>query len=199
VAFKTFVDAVALPASDLNTYLMKQAVIVCTSGTRPASPPEGMTIFETDTDLVRIYNGAAWVALNGHTQQRNTGAQSIPNGAFTVLTWNTADFDNVSAVSANVYSAPWTGKYEVAGSVGYVANASGRRLARVYVAGSPPASAPEITEQAWSAISGPTVTIPPCTVSATSGQSIGIATYQDAGVALDTTPASCFLRVRPLL
>jgi len=58
VAFKTFVDAVALPASDLNTYLMKQAVIVCTSGTRPASPNEGMTIWETDTDKLLIYTTA---------------------------------------------------------------------------------------------------------------------------------------------
>jgi len=58
VAFKTFVDAVALPASDLNTYLMKQAVIVCTSGTRPSSPNEGMPIYETDTDKLLIYTTA---------------------------------------------------------------------------------------------------------------------------------------------
>jgi len=38
VAFKTFADGVALPAADINTYLAKQAVIVCTAGTRPASP-----------------------------------------------------------------------------------------------------------------------------------------------------------------
>lgn len=58
MAFKTFVDGVALPASDLNTYLMKQAVIVCTSGTRPASPIEGMQIYETDTDRQLVYTTA---------------------------------------------------------------------------------------------------------------------------------------------
>ena len=58
MAFKTFADGVALPASDLNTYLMKQAVIVCTAGTRPASPIEGMTIYETDTDKLLIYTTA---------------------------------------------------------------------------------------------------------------------------------------------
>jgi hypothetical protein len=58
VAFKTFVDGVALPASDLNTYLMKQAVIVCTSATRPASPLEGQQIYETDTDRMLTYTTA---------------------------------------------------------------------------------------------------------------------------------------------
>lgn len=60
MAFKTFVDLATLPASDLNTYLMKQAVIVCTSGTRPGSPVEGMTIRETDTGLRYAYDGSAW-------------------------------------------------------------------------------------------------------------------------------------------
>ena len=58
MAFKTFVAATSLPAADLNTYLMKQSVIVCTSGTRPSSPTEGMTIYETDTDKLLIYTTA---------------------------------------------------------------------------------------------------------------------------------------------
>ena len=33
---------------------------VCTSTTQPASPYEGMVIYETDTDLLRIWNGSAW-------------------------------------------------------------------------------------------------------------------------------------------
>lgn len=56
--FKTFVDSVSLPSTDLNTYLMKQTVIVCTSGTRPSSPIEGMTIYETDTDRLLVYTTA---------------------------------------------------------------------------------------------------------------------------------------------
>jgi hypothetical protein len=64
VPFKTFTASV-LSSSDVNTYLMKQAVITCTSGTRPASPVEGMTIYETDTDLVAIYDGSAWGYLGG--------------------------------------------------------------------------------------------------------------------------------------
>ena len=33
---------------------------VCTSTTRPTAPYEGQVIYETDTDLVRVWNGSTW-------------------------------------------------------------------------------------------------------------------------------------------
>lgn len=60
MAYKTFGVGDVLTAADVNTYLMRQAVVICTSGTRPSSPTEGMTVYETDTDVVRIYTGSAW-------------------------------------------------------------------------------------------------------------------------------------------
>jgi hypothetical protein len=36
---------------------------VCTSTNRPSVPFEGMFIYETDTDLVRVWNGSSWVAV----------------------------------------------------------------------------------------------------------------------------------------
>jgi len=62
VGFKTFTSAV-LTSSDVNTYLMQQAVITCTSSTRPSSPVEGMHIYETDTDEMYVYSGSAWVQI----------------------------------------------------------------------------------------------------------------------------------------
>jgi hypothetical protein len=62
MAFKVFTPGV-LTSSDVNTFLMRQSVIVCTSTTRPASPNEGMTIYETDTDRYRTYSGTAWENL----------------------------------------------------------------------------------------------------------------------------------------
>jgi hypothetical protein len=59
MAFKTFTPGV-LTSSDVNTFLMRQAVIVCTSTTRPASPNEGMTIYETDSKRYLGYTGTAW-------------------------------------------------------------------------------------------------------------------------------------------
>jgi len=59
MSFKTFTAGV-LTASEVNTYLMNQSVIVCTSATRPGSPNEGMTIYETDTDYYKVYSGSTW-------------------------------------------------------------------------------------------------------------------------------------------
>jgi hypothetical protein len=62
MAFKTFAPGV-LTASDVNTFLMNQAVITCTSSTRPSSPVEGMVIYETDTDLTLQYSGTTFVRI----------------------------------------------------------------------------------------------------------------------------------------
>lgn len=37
---------------------------VCTSTTRPTAPYEGQQIYETDTDLVAVWNGSAWRYLS---------------------------------------------------------------------------------------------------------------------------------------
>lgn len=58
MAFKTFVAGNSLPAADMNTYLMPQSVIVCTSATRPATPNAGMTIWETDNNALKTYTTA---------------------------------------------------------------------------------------------------------------------------------------------
>lgn len=62
MAFATFVAGAVLTAAQVNDYLMKQTVIVCTSATRPTGV-EGMVIYETDTDRIYIWTGAAWSAL----------------------------------------------------------------------------------------------------------------------------------------
>lgn len=70
--FKTFTIGETLTASDVNTYLMKQAVIACTSGTRPSSPVEGMRIAETDTDREYVYSGSAWVLVSAYNTASTT-------------------------------------------------------------------------------------------------------------------------------
>lgn len=54
----------------LSSVLGAQSLVrpgVCTSSTRPASPFEGQTIYETDTDLVKSYNGTSWVTIGPTT------------------------------------------------------------------------------------------------------------------------------------
>lgn len=40
---------------------------VCTSTTRPASPYEGQVIYETDTDLVKAWDGSSWITIGPTT------------------------------------------------------------------------------------------------------------------------------------
>lgn len=71
MAYKVFTNGTVLDEDDLNDYLMRQAVVKCTSGTRPSSPDEGMVVDESDTDLIKRYNGSAWrryaIDLETHT------------------------------------------------------------------------------------------------------------------------------------
>jgi hypothetical protein len=62
----------------LSSVLGAQSLVrpgVCTSTTRPASPYEGQTIYETDTDLVKSYDGSNWNTI-GPTTQAITAASA---------------------------------------------------------------------------------------------------------------------------
>ncbi len=62
--FKTFSTGEVLTASDVNTYLMQQAIMVFASDaardSAVTSPSEGMLAYITGDDRVTAYNGSAW-------------------------------------------------------------------------------------------------------------------------------------------
>lgn len=66
--FKTFVAGTEGLASDINTYLMEQSVMVFTNQTaRDAdlpTPNEGMVCYLTASDHLTIYNGSAWLIVD---------------------------------------------------------------------------------------------------------------------------------------
>ena len=67
---KTFTAGEVLTASDVNTYLMEQSVMVF-GGTAARSsaiptPSEGMVSYRTDIDIVETYNGSSWIGLGGY-------------------------------------------------------------------------------------------------------------------------------------
>lgn len=113
MAFKQFGAGDVLTAADLNTYLMNQSVITCTSASRPGSPVEGMCIFETDTDLVRFWNGSAWVTVLhvgpgkvGTYRVADNGGRTADSGVFTTVE---AAIDTVTAplVAGRTYRVRW--------------------------------------------------------------------------------------------
>jgi hypothetical protein len=62
--FKTFAVGEVLTATNTNTYLMQQTVMVfATSAARTsaiAAPSEGMVSYLSDSNTLWFYNGAAW-------------------------------------------------------------------------------------------------------------------------------------------
>ena len=41
------------------------ATVVCTSGSRPATPATGQVIYETDTALLKVWTGSVWATASG--------------------------------------------------------------------------------------------------------------------------------------
>ena len=72
MARKVFQNGYPLPASDLNTYLMDQAVQTFASATARtaaiSTPSTGMVSWLDDVKKVQYYNGTAWADLNALPQ-----------------------------------------------------------------------------------------------------------------------------------
>lgn len=111
MAYKTWAAGDVLTAADVNAYLMKQTVVVCTSATQPASPPTGMVIFETDTNKLRVYTGAAW--------------STVSFGAGALSTW-TPTITQSTTVAGTVNEATYTrnGRW-IQGTCNWTASAAG--------------------------------------------------------------------------
>jgi hypothetical protein len=103
VAYKVFTNGSVLPASDVNTYLMDQSVMVfSSSATRAAAltaPVEGMLTWLQDTNKYENYNGTAWVALGApgleliKVETIGTTVSSIP-----VASAFSTDYDNYKVI-----------------------------------------------------------------------------------------------------
>lgn len=92
--FKTFASGDVLTASEVNTYLMKQAVIVCdTSADYPASPAEGMVVYDKALDSHLGYSGSAWVRLTALTSTAvQTWTPTVTQGVSVAATSTTAKY-----------------------------------------------------------------------------------------------------------
>ena len=99
VAYKVFTNGSVLPASDVNTYLMDQSVMVfSSSATRAAAltaPVEGMLTWLQDTNKYENYNGSAWVALGGSAILQVVSVPKID--AFTTTSTSYTDITGLSA------------------------------------------------------------------------------------------------------
>ena len=89
----------------LSSVVGAQSIVkpgVCTSSTRPASPFEGQMIYETDTDILAIWNGTAWRQLAAATKTGSVlQVQSTTVTAITAST-SSASFGDITGLSASI-------------------------------------------------------------------------------------------------
>jgi len=89
--FKTFVAGAVLGASEVNTYLMQQGVMVfatttardTTPATRIATPSAGMMSFITATKTLELYDGSGWTAIGGGNYATFPNQIAITSGGTT--------------------------------------------------------------------------------------------------------------------
>lgn len=106
MAYRTFTNGEILTASHLNDYLMNQSVIVCTSGTRPSAPTEGMVIYESDTKAYLVYNGTTFVRSGMF--DHNTYGMKYDTEA-TVQSFTSSTYSPGSPVCGTTFIAPPSG------------------------------------------------------------------------------------------
>ena len=90
------VEATQWPAVTTGT-------IICTSSTRPASPFEGQTIYETDTGLTRYYDGSSWEDTARATRPYHAEVYLASNISYpraTLLEWTHSREDNTGGAWA---------------------------------------------------------------------------------------------------
>jgi hypothetical protein len=89
----------------LSSVLGAQSLVrpgVCTSSTRPASPFEGQVIYETDTDLVQVYNGSGWKALGRMVASANGSVLQVVQGTTTTEVSTTSTSYVTTNITASI-------------------------------------------------------------------------------------------------
>ncbi len=141
MAYKVFSNGNALNASELNTYLMNQSVMVFASTTaRDAAltaPTEGMLVWLEDSNKYVKYTGSAWadlVAAIAQTVSDKTANYSIVAGdAYSLIrstsTAITITIDNVLTIGQRIDFAQYgSGQVTFAAGSGVTLNSADGNL-----------------------------------------------------------------------
>lgn len=75
---------------------------VCTSTTRPTNPYEGQMIYETDTDMLALWNGSAWRYIAATTPTNGTVLQVVTTNKSDTFTTTNSSFTDVTGLSASI-------------------------------------------------------------------------------------------------
>jgi hypothetical protein len=133
--FKNFVAGAVLLESDLDSYLMRQTVMVFASASARDSAlsgvlVEGMHAYLSDKNWLTYYDGSAWVIRTGRIGVSLTAATaSINSASLTSITFTTEnlDTDGFISVSSSTITIPTGlgGIYAISARCGLTSACSG--------------------------------------------------------------------------
>lgn len=118
---KTFVDGDNLTDTELNSYLMRQTVIVCDNQTDRDSiltPTEGLCVYRKDLDIIQIYLGSEW---------RDVDHQKIATRAASQTTTSTSYVDLATSGPSVSFTVPASGKVKITLSTRIANSVAGNR------------------------------------------------------------------------
>ena len=90
---------------------------VVTSTNRPANPYDGMMIYETDTNLVRIWNGSAWKTLAYSDYSSGSVIQVASTSKTDPFSTSSTSFVDVTGLSVSITPTSTSSKILVLGYV----------------------------------------------------------------------------------
>jgi hypothetical protein len=83
--FKTFTAGAILGASEVNTYLMQQTLMVFANSTARdaalAAPTEGMHVYLNDTGVVWAFDGTYWQPITPASRESGTASATLVSGS----------------------------------------------------------------------------------------------------------------------
>jgi hypothetical protein len=98
-----------LTAADVNGYLMDQSVMVfdddAARGSAIASPTEGMLSYTKDDNLVQVYDGDDWTAVDTNISSINATAVTHTLTASTATAYEVADTDQGTLIQFTASTA----------------------------------------------------------------------------------------------
>jgi hypothetical protein len=90
---------------------------VVTSSNRPANPFDGMMIYETDTNLVRIWNGTAWKTLAYSDYTSGSVIQVASATKTDTQTFTTATYTDITGLSVSITPTATSSKVLVSANI----------------------------------------------------------------------------------
>lgn len=90
---------------------------VCTSSTRPTAPYEGQFIYETDTDMLAIWNGTAWRYIASTTSTNGAVLQIQSVIKTDTFSMTSTTFADVTGLSVSITPKSTTSKIFVMAAV----------------------------------------------------------------------------------